>query len=511
MRSGKDPFTVVSPETTVAQDVLHGNVGNHLYSHAVHKTLLVPGTEIVSNATLSETRAATADDVARTNERFDAFVVPLANAFRPGFRRRLRNLTDFIRELEIPVVVVGVGIQVDGLHDDETQLDYIAPEVTDFVSAVLDRSASIGVRGEMTKRYLSRLGFPSSAVSVIGCPSLFLQGRDLTLPTETATLDRDSPITVSFTPGVEKIAEILERQATRYPRLTYIAQDRRTLELLLWGENPRELKDPRAPVHTAHPLYQQDRMRIFLDPWPWLDFVSRSDFAFGTRFHGCVAAILAGTPALLLAHDSRTVELAEYHGMPHRAVNEVAVDVDAAELLEMYDPTEFNGVHGPRFDTYLDFLQVNGLAHIHQPGNENPEFDAKVARTSYPDAVRTLCAPPPDSVASRLRWLRDSRPFDQTQHEHAYHPPFPHPAPPRTPDAEAWAALDSRLDTLDRMVAEQRTVIDKQRKRLDRQQLALSRQHQQVVVLQEQLAKQIAQSRRPTLKERVAKVLGLTR
>jgi hypothetical protein len=56
MRSGKNPFTVLSPETTLAQDVLHGNVGNHLYSHAVFKTLLAPGREIVSNSNLSETR-----------------------------------------------------------------------------------------------------------------------------------------------------------------------------------------------------------------------------------------------------------------------------------------------------------------------------------------------------------------------------------------------------------------------------------------------------------------------
>lgn len=33
------------------------------------------------------------------------------------------------------------------------------PAVREFVAAVLDRSASIGVRGEFTQRYLKDMGF----------------------------------------------------------------------------------------------------------------------------------------------------------------------------------------------------------------------------------------------------------------------------------------------------------------------------------------------------------------
>ncbi len=134
IRSGKGPLTPVSAEATLAQDIFHGNVGNHLYTHAVHKTLLTPGTKIVSNGTLSEVRRATADDCARANEKFDAFVIPLANAFRPQFRDRLENLTAFVKGLTIPVVVVGVGVQIDGFDQDLAVLEGLAPDVRAFVS-----------------------------------------------------------------------------------------------------------------------------------------------------------------------------------------------------------------------------------------------------------------------------------------------------------------------------------------------------------------------------------------
>ena len=68
-----------------------------------------------------------------------------------------------------------------------------------------------------------------------------------------------------------------------------------------------------APITLDHPLIRSDRVRFFLDPKTWFDHLAQYDFSFGTRIHGNIAALLAGTPALLLAHDSRTLELAEYH------------------------------------------------------------------------------------------------------------------------------------------------------------------------------------------------------
>ncbi|MGH3315556.1 MAG: polysaccharide pyruvyl transferase family protein [Nocardioidaceae bacterium] len=499
IRSAKDPFTAVAAETAAAQDLLPGDAGHLLVEHAVHKALLTPGSEVVSNATLSEVSRATDRDCARANEEFDAFVLPLGDAFAPACRERLQKLTGFIKGLKIPVVVVGVGAQADDVHD-QGALDAIAPAVKDFVAAVLDRSSSIGVREELTQSYLTGLGVPEKAVDVVGCPSFFLHGPEFSLSATQGGLGCDSTIAFNLTPTDEDEAEILRRQAETYPHLTYVAQDRAALELLLWGEQPRRIGDRNLPVHTGHPVYQQDRMRFFLDPQPWLEYLRDCEFAFGTRLHGNVAALLAGTPAVLLAHDSRTAELAEYHGMPHRRFADVTADVDARGLFADYDPAEFNRRYGDCFSAYVDFLDRNGLAHIYSPGNASSEFDKTVESTAYPPAVRTLCAPHESETAARLRWLRDASPYERTRHKRAYELPFPHPAPPadgatiqrnlavKVEKLERRLTLASReLQTSERQLMTQRERAETQRERIRNQRERLVAQENRIRKLEQRL------------------------
>ena len=497
IRSAKDPFTAVAAETAAAQDLLPGDAGHLLVEHAVHKTLLTPGSEVVSNATLSEVSLATDRDCALANEEFDAFVLPLGDAFAPAFRERIQKLNGFIKGLKIPVVVVGVAAQAD---DDQGALDAIAPVVKDFVSAVLDRSSSIGVGEEFTQSYLTGLGFPEGAVDVVGCPSFFLHGPEFSLSATNGGLTRESTIAFDLTPTDEDEAEILRRQAEKYPNLSYLAQDRAALDLMLWGEQPRRIGDRNLPIHTGHPMYQQDRMRFFLDPQPWLEYLSDCEFAFGTRLQGNAAALLAGTPAVLLANDSRTAELAKYHGMPHRRFADVSADVDACDLFAEYDPAEFNRRYGGCFSAFVDFLDRNGLGHIYSPGNASSEFDKRVEATAYPPAVRTLCAPCDSESAARLRWLRDASPYERTRHKRAYEPPFPHPAPPqdgatiqrnlatKVDKLERRLTLASReLQTSQRQLMTQRERVETQRERIRNQRERLAAQENRIRRLEQRL------------------------
>lgn len=44
-------------------------------------------------------------------------------------------------------------------------------DVKEFIKAVLDRSAKVGIRGEITASYLKRLGFREEIdFTVMGCP-----------------------------------------------------------------------------------------------------------------------------------------------------------------------------------------------------------------------------------------------------------------------------------------------------------------------------------------------------
>jgi hypothetical protein len=490
LRSGKDPFTPVVAESTLTQDVFNSNSGNYLFQHAIWKSLATPGTEIVSNGTLSERRSPEPGDAARINDQFDSFVIPLANAFRPDFAKRLEKLTELIKDLTVPVTVIGVGAQA-GVAMSTEALSVVNDTVKAFVGAVLDRSASIGVRGEFTRKYLAELGFPESSIDIIGCPSLFLHGPDLSIEKRVPAIAADSRLALNLTPEVPGIGAFATTQAARHPNLTYIGQDAHDLRLLLWGVPFPHVDDDLTPTHMGHPLYQSDRYRLFLDTWTWYDFLATQDFAYGTRFHGNVAALLARTPAMLLAHDSRTLELATYHEMPHRIVSEFTEDIHAAELYDNVDLSAFNKAQPDRFERYVAFLQRNGLEHIWQDGNANPSFDAQVAAASFPPAVKTLVSGDGTEIASRLQWLRDGIPFDGEQHKQAYKSPYAHP--PRL-DAGTRLRLTEKTAS-EKLAAQKREIADLEARLLRLEKRTLSG----LITRAGRLAKRKLGSKRPAL------------
>jgi hypothetical protein len=389
IRSRRDPFTATSALDTYARNTIGDNVGNLVFSNASHRLLSRQDNEVVSNEFKAD-----AGKAQRINEEYDAFVIPLANAFRHSFRKQLDALTELVERLTIPVVVLGVGAQA-GTHRNLERLDPIEDSVKRFVGAVLDRSPAIGVRGEVTAEYLHKLGF--SDVEVIGCPSLFMRGPDLRVDKSVPRLTRRSPVAINISPYVKEMGPITMAAYARYPHLTYVAQDRKTLRLLLEGDvDPKDVgKRNLVPVHETHPLYRDDKIRFFLDPWTWFDFLGTQHFSYGSRIHGNIAALLAGTPAVVLAHDSRTLELARYHEIPHRLVTEVPPDVDPAQLYAEADYSGFNDGHQKRWETFAAYLERSGLTHVYQGDTVDPgaaAFDARVATTTFPGPVGPLRA-----------------------------------------------------------------------------------------------------------------------
>ncbi|KQX74638.1 MULTISPECIES: polysaccharide pyruvyl transferase family protein [Aeromicrobium] len=457
IRSGKDPFTPVVAESTLTQDVFNSNSGNYLFQHSMWRTLSVDGAELVSNSTLSERVSPRPGDAARINDEFDHFVIPMANAFRTEFEPRLARLAELLEGVRIPVTVTGIGAQAPHGHGIEA-LAPVDDTVRKFVGLVLDRSASIGVRGEFTKSYLLSLGFPDDAIDVIGCPSLFLHGRDFRVDKRVDSLTSDSPLALNLTPEVAGIGAFATTQAERHPHLTYVGQDAHDLRMLLWGVPFPHVDDPLVPVHLEHPLYQQDRIRLFLDTWPWYDFMATQHFAYGTRFHGNVAALLGGTPAHLLAHDSRTLELAEYHRMPYTMMPSFEADVSAEELYAATDMSEFNAELPRGFDRFTAFLDRNGLEHVHTPGNGTGDFDQRLAAASFPPPVHPIIAADGHEIASRLQWLRDGMVLDITRHPQAYEQPWAHPA---------WTGAGSRHERLHEKVRAQAGEIETINARLE--------------------------------------------
>jgi hypothetical protein len=160
--------------------------------------------------------------------------------------------------------------------------------------------------------------------------------------------------------------------------------------------------DPLIPNHVGHPLFRENRMRLFLDPKPWFDHLATRDFSFGSRIHGNIAALLAGTPAYVLAHDSRTLELVRYFEIPHRLLRDVDGDTDAADLYAEADYTAMREGHAARWGVFAGFLEHNGLRHIGIDGEPSPSFDERQAITLFPPAVDTTTVTPSARAAWRL-------------------------------------------------------------------------------------------------------------
>lgn len=400
LRAPKGPFEVVPAEVTLADNLIGNNSGNLIFIESAHRLLATSGTTITPDRFDADRLGAD-----RINERYDAYVIPLANAFRVSFRASLIRLTEVIERLRIPVVVLGVGAQAN-VRYQPGKLTAMDDVVRRFVRAVLERGPSIGVRGEYTASYLGGLGFRD--VEVIGCPSMFLHGDRLPIRDRAPVLTTDARLAINVSPYVKAMGPIVTHHLARYPHLTYMAQDVDTLELLLWGEAAATASIVREnPVHRSHPFFTERRTRLYADPWPWLHDLAGYDFSFGSRIHGNIAALLAGTPAYVLAHDSRTLELARYFEIPHTAMPDVPATVDAADLYAAADYGPLQRGHAGRFATIAAYLGRHGLHHVFEPGEDPDAFMHQVTSTAYPPAVEVTG----DAVvsASRRRFVRALR------------------------------------------------------------------------------------------------------
>ena len=391
LRAPKDTFDARPPREVLQRNLILGNTGNLLFLGAAQKLLSAPGVAIEPDRARVGVR-----DAGMINERFDHYVMPLANAFRPFYESSLLQHAALLSRLRIPVTVLGVAAQ-GSVAGDFARLRPMERAVRAFLRAVLDRGPSIGVRGELTADYVRGLGFRD--VEVIGCPSMFAGGPALPAP-RVVDLTAEARVAITISPYTRAMAPIVRVNLARYPKLEYIAQDLESVELLLWGVPWKGGRpDDPLPVHPRHPLIEGGRMRLFLDPWPWVDYLRGLSAVFGSRIHGSIAAVLAGTPVVVLPHDSRPLELARYFEIPHRPVREVPPDIDPAALVQEADFGPLVAGHPARWGRFADYLASHRLEHVFAHPGAAAAFDAKVANTPYPEP---LTSPAPGFGAPRL-------------------------------------------------------------------------------------------------------------
>ena len=336
------------------------NTGNLVFTNAVWSQIAGP-----------KERVSFSFDPDDLNQRLDSLVIPAANWFSPTVD--FSSLADLIERLKIPVIIVGLGAQAN--HFDS---NLFVPEGTvRFVKAISERSHSLSVRGEYSKSVLQKFGINN--VRVTGCPSLYTGKR----------------VIPNFRGGVRVRYEYGQLHSTRYGSVqTAFLQHRNVhrdiyefvfknnLDILIQSE-PWEMSlltehVTQEPVDQPHMsflasiygaknhaelrTYIAKHAKLFFNVADWERSLEHYDYSFGTRLHATIMALNSGVPAILINHDSRTKEMAEFAGIPTISSDQVALSKNGIErLFRSTSWSKFYEQREAEKDVMHDFFRSNGV------------------------------------------------------------------------------------------------------------------------------------------------------
>lgn len=407
MRGGISPLDVFSPEKVIKENLIGANSGNLLYAFGVYRTLMTEDVQIDMDYYGVE-RRYTDQDIDRINEEYDAYICPLADAFRDAFAGKLLKYAHFFTRLKIPCYVIGLGVRAP-YEADITQGFPFDEEARKFVKAVLGKSAMLGLRGEKTAEYLKYLGFKEDVdFRAIGCPSMYTFGRELpqrALRFDSAgNLAQDMKLSVnmsSITP--EPVLQFLFSQMDRFPEHYCVEQNEAELRLLYNGiryVTHQKGKDTLLPLEYTHPLLAQDRYKVFINVKTWFDFLRGMDMSVGSKLHGNVAGVLSGCPTLFITLDTRMKELVDYHAFPAIPFHQIRPEDRLEDLMAKVDMQSHIKKQGENFDRFVDFLDRNELPHIYQNDRQRKDapVDALMAKNQYQQVQSILKCTPEEAV-----------------------------------------------------------------------------------------------------------------
>lgn len=338
------------------------NTGNLLFTNAVWQQIQGPKIRIGYHFVPAD-----------LNTSLSALVIPAANWLGPHVD--FAYLADLIEKLDIPVVLIGLGAQ------DETDSGRLeVPEGTlRFVRAVAERSHSLSVRGNYTRKILARNGLRN--VTVTGCPSLYQDFRpDSRTLLRSAQQNGSGPTLLHSTHYTARHRPLIDTPSV-HRELFRLAYSQR-VDLLLQSE-PEEIsmitpatqkpvlddevksmmtKLYDAPSWDALEAYLLSRARVFFDVNNWSEAMTHYGRAYGTRLHATIMALNSGVPAVLVTHDSRTRELAKFARVPSVNTNARLDEAGIEALVKSADVDGFLAARSTNTEVYRTFLAQNGLA-----------------------------------------------------------------------------------------------------------------------------------------------------
>lgn len=267
------------------------------------------------------------------------------------------------------VVMIGAGAQAYEFGDRIA----LTEGTRRFLGFVAARSVSIGVRGHYTAEVLARLGIRN--VDVIGCPSAFWKNGAPAFAW--SELPEKPRLAVHSTPlghFRDKVSALMAH-GMRHDA-DYVLQSETWMMPLLGAGGDEDSLD-RGILYYAYPecdpielrAWLKRKLVVFFDMERWLQQIANYDLVYGSRFHGNMAAIQAGVPALNMPFDTRTRELCEYLNLPTLQLKQFCKDVTPQQLRDLADFDLFCRTYPVKQRAYANFLERNGLIHCLQLGD----------------------------------------------------------------------------------------------------------------------------------------------
>jgi len=371
-----------SAPTTIAAlyDDLEGtspNSGNIIHGEAAIKTFAFdPGRSCIgyfpdaSKATLEQ-------GVAEVERRFDAVIASFSNIIRtrvPEERMekegaKLDIVSDYLERLKIPVYVLGIGIQ------DVPEPDKVWAPLRRLLLAADKHARLFGVRGLTTEKWLRSIGCTKAVA--IGCPSLFAFPANvmrIAPPQIGPGMRVGTAGHIGAAPRKRASVTMLQRIAGE-TTADYVFQN--DLFPLTGGDKarPGSYDDATASVDRSfiEPLIRRSAKwdgalfrgyYFFREPGRWRTYAHDRDLYYGDRFHGGVAFLQAGRPALIAGKDARVSELASFFDLPHIGVDEAAqipVADAVADRLGKASLDRFKTTYVRRLADYVRACEAAGL------------------------------------------------------------------------------------------------------------------------------------------------------
>ncbi|AMY06110.1 polysaccharide pyruvyl transferase [Staphylococcus condimenti] len=386
IRSGMLPTNTYSEYDLLSRDRFGSNNGNLVYQNSIVRTLMTESVEI-----LSDNYSSNPNNAKYINNNFDCYVIPLADAFRKEFIPTLKRYTQLINKLEIPVIVIGVGLKAPYSYDVKKGFEF-DNEVKEFVKAVLNKSEIIGLRGKLTANYLESLGFiPEKDFTVIGCPSMYTFGRNLKI--KEVNLNRDSRVSLNASNiATEKVMDFLNEIAIKYSNYFFVPQSYDEFLINYFGFGRVNDVPYNFPKNIGSKFYKEGKVKYFLNAKTWFDYIKTIDLSIGTRLHGNIVATINGTPSITIVHDARMRELAEFHALPSISAEDIQNYDSLIDLINDIDFKSVESIHPKRFDHFLNFLEKNNLGHIYREKKnvEKAPLDNLMEKINFEKPIDTI-------------------------------------------------------------------------------------------------------------------------